>query len=54
MKAALLVDYTAKIVSQTITALLGLQGWRGTVRFTTHIDADTNIVRVVPEVLLDR
>jgi len=53
MAAALLVDQTAKIVSQTISALLGLQGWRGTVRFTVHVDADANRVRVVPEVLLD-
>jgi hypothetical protein len=53
MATALVVDHTAKIISQTIFALLGLRGWRGTVRFTPYIDADANSVHVVPEVLLD-
>jgi hypothetical protein len=53
MAAALMVDHAAKIISLTISALLALQGWRGTVRFTVHIDADANSVRVVPEVLPD-
>ena len=55
MPAALMVDHVAKIVSQTISALLAPAGAmrRGTVRFTVHIDADAKIVRVVPDVLPD-
>jgi hypothetical protein len=53
MATALVVDHAAKIVSLTISALLGLRGWRGTVRFTLHIDADANSMHVVPEVLPD-
>ena len=50
MTAALMGDHIAKFVSATISALLALPGWRGTVRFTVHIDSDAKSVKVVPEV----
>jgi hypothetical protein len=55
MAAALMVDHTAKIISQTISVLLDSACAKraGTVRFTIHIDADANSVHVVPEVMLD-
>ena len=51
MTAVPTVDHVAKFISATISALLSLQGWRGTVCFTIHIDSDTQSVRVIPQVL---
>lgn len=46
-----MMQYLVQLISCTVSALLSLDGWRGTVRFTVHIDADAKSVKVVPEVL---
>ena len=51
MTNVVMVQHLVEIISCTVSALLALNGWRGTVRFTVHIDADAKSVKVVPEVL---
>ena len=51
MVNTVLVQHLVDVITCTLTALLAVQGWRGTVRFTVHIDADAKSVKVVPEVL---
>jgi len=51
MAASVLVQHVTQLIGLTVSALLALEHWRGTVRFTVHIDADAKSVKVVPEVL---
>ena len=41
-----------RVIERTVAALLAVKGWRGTIRFCVHIDADTKSVKVVPEIML--